>query len=497
VTLSRRFVVVIVLATIAFCTPAVWILQSSLYREKQAATQHAVEVAYSIIEHYGKAAAAGTLSEDDAKGRAMAAVAAMRYGKGDYFWINDQQPKMLMHPVNAALVGKDMNSYVDPTGKKVFVEFVELTRRSGEGVVEYMWPRPNEKSAKLKISYVKLYPKWGWIVGTGIWVEDVRQQIIWLVLGFLVVAGIVTSVASWLARSAVERVRKTAEQLRGGSEQVVGAAREVAGAAQSLSHGAITQAAALEETSTAMKDVAAMTQQNAAHADKAAALVIDVDRQVEASNGALSSMAASMGAIRESSLQVSKIIKTIDEIAFQTNILALNAAVEAARAGEAGKGFAVVADEVRGLAQRSAQAARDTTALIAGAGESAEDGVRKLAIVSDTITAITERILSLRDLIQDVNSASRQQAAAIEQVRQSVAHMETATQTTAATAEESAAAAEELNALAASAEGMVAQLETAVGGHHAATASAPQSRRTPSSQYAAGRAVPHRPDIAA
>jgi methyl-accepting chemotaxis protein len=416
-----------------------------------------------VIDHYGTLAAAGTLTDEEARTRAMADVGALRYGKGDYFWINDQQPRMLMHPVNAKLVGQDLSTYADPTGKRLFVEFVELTRRSGEGVVEYMWPRPNETAAKLKISYVKLYPQWGWIVGTGIWVEDVRQQIAWLMAGFLAIALLVTAVASWLARSAVERVRLTTGQLREGSARVLGAAREVSGAAQLLSQGAVGQAAALEQTSAALKDVAAMTRQNAGHADKAAALAVEVDRHVEASNGALTSMADTMTAIRESSTQVSKIIKTIDEIAFQTNILALNAAVEAARAGDAGKGFAVVADEVRGLAQRSAQAARDTTALIAAAGESAEEGGKKLTLVSATIGAITGSVVALKGLIQDVNSASQQQALAIDQVHQSMSHMESATQSTAATAEESAAAAEELNSLASNAQQIVGHLEAAVG----------------------------------
>ncbi len=467
-TLTKRFVIVIVTATFAFCTLAVWMLQSSLYREKELATQHAVELAYGVIEHYGRRAELGTMAEDDAKAAAMAAVGALRFGaKDDYFWINDQHPRMVMHPVNAALVGQDLTGYKDTDGKLLFMDFVALTRRQGEGFTEYMWQNPGDPSPRRKFSYVKLYSRWGWIVGTGIYVEDVRQQIAWLIAAFLGVAVFVTGIAGWLARTAVESVRRTTHDLRAGSEQVVSAAQEVAGAAQSLSHGASQQAAALQETSAAMEDVASMTRQNADHAEQAAALMTQVDRHVEASNGALSSMADSMAAIRGSSTQISKIIKTIDQIAFQTNILALNAAVEAARAGEAGKGFAVVADEVRSLAQRSAQAAKDTTALIAAAGESAEDGVAKLDMVSSTIASITASVSTLKNLVRDVNSASRQQAMGIEQVRQSVAHMQNTTHTTAATAEESAAAAEELNALASSAEDIVAHLENAIGGRAA------------------------------
>ena len=156
------------------------------------------------------------------------------------------------------------------------------------------------------------------------------------------------------------RLRTTAAELKQGAEQVVSAAGQVATSSQSLSQGATEQAASLEETSASMEEMASMTRKNAENAHQAATLVTGVAQQVDESNAALAEMVTSMSAIQESSNKVAKIIKTIDEIAFQTNILALNAAVEAARAGEAGMGFAVVADEVRNLAQRSAQAAKDT-----------------------------------------------------------------------------------------------------------------------------------------
>jgi methyl-accepting chemotaxis protein len=272
------------------------------------------------------------------------------------------------------------------------------------------------------------------------------------------------ALAMWLASSAIGTVRRTTQSLSAGADQVVCAAREVADAAQSLSQGATEQAASLEETSASMEELAATTRQNAERSSASADLVRAVDRSVADSNGALSSMAASMDAIRDSSARVSKIIKTIDEIAFQTNILALNAAVEAARAGEAGMGFAVVANEVRNLAQRAAAAARDTTALIEEAAGSATDGAAKLQRMSSAIGKITDSVGSLKALVEEVSEATREQAIGIDQVRQSVTQMEQVTQTTAATAEESAAASEELNALAATATQMVNELEGLIGG---------------------------------
>ena len=187
-----------------------------------------------------------------------------------------------------------------------------------------------------------------------------------------------------------------------------------------------------------------------------------------------------MNAIRDSSRQVAKIIKTIDEIAFQTNILALNAAVEAARAGEAGTGFAVVAEEVRNLAQRSAQAARDTAEMIEQSIAKADSGNTSVAQVAESVAGITTTIQTMKDLVDHVSEASRQQAEGIDLMSQAFAQMEKVTQTTAATAEESAAASEELSGRAEATRALVTRLTALVGGEsrapHASAAAPPTAR---------------------
>jgi methyl-accepting chemotaxis protein len=261
-------------------------------------------------------------------------------------------------------------------------------------------------------------------------------------------------------------IENVTEGLREGVHQVAAAAEQVATSSQGLSAGATEQAASLEETSASMEEMSSMTRKNAENSQTASTLMTEVEQRVAQSTEALAAMVGSMSAIQESSDKVAKIIKTIDEIAFQTNILALNAAVEAARAGEVGMGFAVVADEVRNLAQRSAQAARDTTALIEESIQSSTSGSARVRNVEAAIQSIVDSVTKVKGFVDEVSVSSRQQAQGIQQVSQAITQMEKVTQTTAATAEESAAASEELNAQAEMSRELVAELRRLAGRVH-------------------------------
>jgi methyl-accepting chemotaxis protein/methyl-accepting chemotaxis protein-1 (serine sensor receptor) len=212
-------------------------------------------------------------------------------------------------------------------------------------------------------------------------------------------------------------VARTTRELRGvashlaeGAEQITSASSQVASSSQTLAQGASEQAASLEETSSSSEEITSMTRKNAENSQEAAVVMAEVDQRVAEGNRTLGEMLQSMQEITGSSDKISKIIKVIDEIAFQTNILALNAAVEAARAGEAGMGFAVVADEVRSLAQRSAQAAKDTSALIEESIGKSNEGSRRLEHVAKVIHAITESAAKVKTLVDEVNLGSQEQA---------------------------------------------------------------------------------------
>jgi methyl-accepting chemotaxis protein/methyl-accepting chemotaxis protein-1 (serine sensor receptor) len=263
---------------------------------------------------------------------------------------------------------------------------------------------------------------------------------------------------SYAMRHATGKLQRTASELGQAADQVAGAASQVSSASTSLAQGASQQAASLEETSASSAEVSAMAGQNTGLSREAADAVAHAEQEFALTNRLLDHTVVAMSEIHSQSGKISKIIKAIDEIAFQTNILALNAAVEAARAGEAGMGFAVVADEVRNLAQRSAQAARDTATLIEESIAKSNDGKTKLERVANAVRSITESTGNVKTLVDEVRLGSQEQARGIEQVAKAITQMEKVTQTAAASAEESASASEELTAQSEALRGIVVEL---------------------------------------
>jgi hypothetical protein len=296
-------------------------------------------------------------------------------------------------------------------------------------------------------------------------IDDLASMRLWALIWTALALMTSFAIAFVVLKRSIQELGVIALELQRGAEQVFSTAMQISASSQSLAQSSSQQAASIEETSASSEQINAMARKTTDNAQSMAKLVGSSREMFIRTNQQLEETVASMDVINQSSDKISKIIKVIDEIAFQTNILALNAAVEAARAGEAGMGFAVVADEVRNLAQRSAVAARDTAALIEDSISKSRDGKSKVDQVAIAIRSTTEDSARIKTLVDEVTLGSGQQSLGSEQIAKAIAHMEQVTQTTAANAQESAAAAHELGAQSEALNELVNRLNVIVGGN--------------------------------
>jgi methyl-accepting chemotaxis protein len=286
-----------------------------------------------------------------------------------------------------------------------------------------------------------------------------------LKIGLIVLLGlgVLVTGSAVLIRGISSSLSQFVHQLDESVVQIAMAADQLSSSSESQAQSASKQAASIEEISAAGQEINSMAQSNSSFSRQAASLLEQSQRKISVANQAFAQMIVAMGEVTASSAKISKIIKVIDEIAFQTNILALNAAVEAARAGEAGMGFAVVADEVRNLARRSAQAAKETAALIEDSIAKTEQGNAKVAEVAGAMRAVTEEAAHVKTLVEQVDLGGQEQRIGIEQVTKVMGEIEQLTQTSAADAGENAAVAQELAAQCQALEGIMDDLAKMVG----------------------------------
>ncbi|MBF0528920.1 MAG: cache domain-containing protein, partial [Deltaproteobacteria bacterium] len=476
---------------------------------------------------------------EDAKKNGADLLRGLKYGQEGYFWADTTEG------VNVVLLGKPVEgksriNTKDAKGKEIVKEFIKNGTQSGGGFTDYYFAKKDGSVEMPKRSYTLLFAPFGWVVGTGNYVDDLEalvkkaddenqenlKQEIYLIIGCtLALVILITIIAIPLTRTITKPLRLGVEfaaavqagdlsgrlRMASGDEigalanamdnmadsldakaklagaiadgdltrevhlasnkdvlgqalekmvfslndalgqaneavdQAVSGSTQVSDASQSLSQGASEQAAALEQITSSLTEIASQTKSNAENASQANQIALSAKQAAEGGNSQMAEMNAAMKAINDSSKEIAKIIKAIDGIAFQTNLLALNAAVEAARAGKHGKGFAVVAQEVRNLAGRSAKAAQETAELIETSVSKVEHGADILSKTADSLVNIVTEATKVADLVGEISAASNEQAQGLAQINQGLSQIEQVTNRNTANAEQTASAAEELS----------------------------------------------------
>src|SRR6266567_134271 len=463
--LTTKFKIMVAVAALGLVAVAgFWIKsqRSTMLSEKLQKTKSLVEVPYTLIEQQYQMEKEGKISRQEAQRRALEAIRPMRYDGANYFWINDEHPTMVMHPMKPEMDGQDLTSVKDPSGKLLFVEFVNAARNPNGDYVYYLWPMPGKDQPVAKLSFVKHFAPWGWVIGTGIYIDDVDAA--WRTSAFtavalslaclipLLVLSITTSrsifrrlrdmvsrvkdmaegegdltqriditsndeigeLAKWfndfmdrlhdMIRAIAENAQHVAsasEELSATSQQISANSEETSAQANVVSQATQQVNQNLQSVSTGAEEMTSTIQSIATNAHEAATVAGNAVQTALAAN-------ATVGKLGASSAEVGEVIKVITAIAQQTNLLALNATIEAARAGEAGKGFAVVASEVKSLANQTAKATDDIRAQVAAIQAETRSAVEAIRGISKTILEVNEISSSIAAAVEEQTAATQE-----------------------------------------------------------------------------------------
>lgn len=458
-------VAILIMATSLFFT--IKNLKESLLSANEKKVGEITELVYNILDSYNQEVTMKSLSLEDAQKAAVKKIKAIKYDNTNYVWINDYDNNIVEHPT---LKG-NQSDLADKNGVKFIAEGTTLAKEKGTGIIPYLWKKQGQDESKTfpKISFFRSYPEWKWIIGTGIYVDDVNNivkstslQI--LFFNIIVTILIILAVIFTIIREIVDSMDKITRDLEESSGEVSAASSQLEAAAEKLAEGSTEQAASIQETSSTLEETSSMVQQNRDNTKQAATLAKQSKEYASNSNEEMQRMMTAMDDLKKSSTEIAKIIKVIDEIAFQTNILSLNAAVEAARAGDAGKGFAVVAEEVRSLAQRSAQAAKDTAVIIESNIALSENGSTLAKDVQESISEIDEQSKKVSELLDEISVATDEQSQGVSQINKAISQMEIVLASNAQTAEESSAASKALYSQTINMNEIITRLNTLVKG---------------------------------